>query len=446
MTSVLVFIVVIGVLIFVHELGHFLAAKGLGVQVLRFSLGFGRPLVSWRRGETEYWISWLPIGGYVKMAGLEDEGLEKLEGVSGAVVDPARAFDQKPVWRRLVILGAGVTMNLVLALVIFVGIATVVGTPELAVTRVDSVAVAALPPEAKVLGALTHGDSLARVNGTAVRSWDTFLDAVLAGPPELMVEAAGRAPIHARLGDVTARRAVAGAVVPLIPARLGVVQPGFPAYSGGLRAGDLVVRAGGDTVRSWTDLLAAIRSHAGRPLPFVVRRGDETVAVTVVPESRLDTIAGKPVTIGFIGAFNDRPTRYTRVSLGEGVRFGVVGTGRQIGAIASVFGQMLRGRFSLRDLGGPIMIGQLSGQAARLGFVDWLLPFVAIFSINLAILNLLPIPVLDGGQIAFVLAEAVRRKPLPLEVRLRLSQVGLFIILCLMLFAIGNDLVRNLFH
>ena len=199
-------------------------------------------------------------------------------------------------------------------------------------------------------------------------------------------------------------------------------------------------------MRSWADLLAAIRSHAGRPLPFVVRRGDETVAVTVVPESRLDTIAGKPVTIGFIGAFNDRPTRYTRVSLGEGVRFGVVGTARQIGAIASVFGQMLRGRFSLRDLGGPIMIGQLSGQAARLGFVDWLLPFVAIFSINLAILNLLPIPVLDGGQIAFVLAEAVRRKPLPLEVRLRLSQVGLFIILCLMLFAIGNDLVRNLFH
>src|SRR5437667_7495243 len=108
-------IIVLGVLVSVHEFGHFIVAKAVGIQVLRFSLGFGRPLVSWRRGETEYWISWLPIGGYVKMAGLEDEGLEKLEGVSGTVVDPARAFDQKPVWRRLVILGAGVTMNLVLA-------------------------------------------------------------------------------------------------------------------------------------------------------------------------------------------------------------------------------------------------------------------------------------------------------------------------------------------
>ena len=446
MTSLLVFIVVIGVLIFVHELGHFLAAKALGVQVLRFSLGFGRPLVSWRRGETEYWISWLPIGGYVKMAGLEDESLEKLEGVSHSAVDPARAFDKQPVWRRLVILAAGVTMNLILALVIFVGIATVVGTPELAVTRVDSVNVATLPQDAKELAALGHGDSLVRVNGAAVRSWNSFVDRVLGGPPDLTVEAAGRAPIHVRLGDLTAREAVAVAVVPLIPARLGVVQPGFPAFSGGLRAGDVVLRAAGDSVRSWSDLLSAIRSHAGRPLPFVVKRGDEVLSYTVVPEPHVDTIAGKPVTVGFIGAFNDRPTRYTRVSLAEGATFGVVQTGRQIGAIASLFGQMVRGRFSLRDLGGPIMIGQLSGQAARLGFVDWLLPMVAIFSINLAILNLLPIPVLDGGQITFVLAEAVRRKPLSLELRLRLSQVGLFIIVCLMLFAIGNDLVRNLFH
>jgi regulator of sigma E protease len=444
--TILVTVLVIGVLIFVHELGHFFAAKALGVQVLRFSLGFGQPIVTWRRGETDYWISWLPIGGYVKMAGLEDEGLEKLEGTSATPIDPARAFDRKPIWRRLVILAAGVTMNIVLALAIFVGIATTAGVPELAVTRVDSVNVAALPPGARSLAVLTHGDSLERLSDAPIRSWDAFATAVLTGPADFRVEAAGRPPITVHLSSAAERRAVLEAIIPLIPARLAVVQPGLPAYRGGLRPGDLVIRAARDTVRSWSDLLRAIRSHPLLPLPLEVRRGDTSIAVTVIPEARRDTVAGRPVTVGFIGAFNDRPTLYTRVPFAEGLRVGVVQTERQVGAILGVFGQIVQGRFSLRDLGGPILIGQISGQAARLGVLDWLLPFVAIFSINLAILNLLPIPLLDGGQIVFVLAEAVRRRPLSRDLRLRLSQIGLVILVGIMLFAIGNDLVRNLLH
>src|SRR6185503_6939269 len=162
--SLLAFAVVIGVLIFVHELGHFIAAKALGVQVLRFSIGFGRAIVSWHWGETEYRLAWVPLGGYVKMAGLEDEGLAgELEGgLEGAKVDPARAFDRKPVWARIIILSAGVIMNMILAFFIYTSLAATVGVPELATTQVDSVDVAELPPGADALQTLRFGDRIVR--------------------------------------------------------------------------------------------------------------------------------------------------------------------------------------------------------------------------------------------------------------------------------------------
>src|SRR6266536_5617082 len=168
------FAVVLGPLIFVHEAGHFLAAKAVGIQVLRFSIGFGRPLLSWRRGETEYWISWLPLGGYVKMAGLEDEGIAGgLEGGKADVpVDPARAFDRQPVWKRTIVILAGVTMNVVFAFCVYAGIAATVGSPELASTEIDSVTARALPPGAEALATLKFGDRIVRVNGDTVRSWN----------------------------------------------------------------------------------------------------------------------------------------------------------------------------------------------------------------------------------------------------------------------------------
>src|SRR5213594_173060 len=140
-------VVVLGVLIFVHELGHFLVAKAVGIQVLRFSLGFGRPVLAWRRGETEYWISWIPLGGYVKMAGLEEEGVTgTLEGGKSAVaVDPERAFDRRPLWARMAVILAGVTMNLFLAFAIYTGLVAIAGAPRAAVTPVDSVEASRLP-------------------------------------------------------------------------------------------------------------------------------------------------------------------------------------------------------------------------------------------------------------------------------------------------------------
>ena len=176
-------VVVLGVLIAVHEFGHFIVAKAVGIQVLRFSLGFGRPVISWQRGETEYWISWIPLGGYVKMAGLEDEGVAgELEGGKAAVpIDPARAFDQKPLWARMAVILAGVTMNLVLAFAIYTALTAVAGAPRYAMTPVDSIEAARLPPGTEALATLTRGDSITLVNGDSLKSWEDLEEWLLHG-------------------------------------------------------------------------------------------------------------------------------------------------------------------------------------------------------------------------------------------------------------------------
>jgi regulator of sigma E protease len=445
------FLVVIGVLIFVHELGHFLVAKMVGVQVLRFSLGFGRPLLQWRRGETEYWISWIPLGGYVKMAGLEDEGMAgELEGGKSTIpIDPARAFDQQPVLARMAVIVAGVTMNVLLAFVIYVGVAAVLGLPRLAVTQVDTVATRELPPGAEALATLARGGRVVRVNGDTVRGWYELVDRLAAATGEVRLEVAGRpAPLvlHFAPGDSGAGARAAGALAPLLPTRVGIILPGKPAARAGLRLGDVVVRAGGDTLRSWNEMLLHIWNSPGRELPLVVLRGDSLVQLTVVPESTTttttDTVPNRPATYGFIGADADPPTFNEPVGFGRAVGLAASQTLDQtVGVIVSVKRLVLR-QASVRDLGGPILIAQVSGQAARLGLVRFL-TLLAFVSISLAVLNMLPIPVLDGGQAVFLIAEAVRRKPLSLQVRIRLTQVGLLVILGIIALAITNDVLRN---
>ncbi len=444
------FVVVLGVLIFVHEMGHFLAAKAVGIQVLRFSLGFGRPIVAWRRGETEYWISWLPLGGYVKMAGLEDEGIAgSLEGGRAATpVDPARAFDRQALWKRTIVILAGVTMNVVFAFVVYTGIAATVGSPELASTKIDSVTTRILPPGTEALGSLKFGDRIVRVNGDTVRSWNDLLDHVLAGPTELRFDVEGRAaPIRVRLphGGLATRQAVAQALVRLDPPRLGIVEPGRPAIRAGLKPGDELLRANRDTLRSWSDVLHAVWYSPGKPLRFDVLRGGSLLQVTVVPETRTetDTASPRPRIYGAIGAGQDPPTIHVREPIGRALISGFDETrGRAMVVLGFVKGLVL-GQFSARDVGGPILVGQISGQVARLG-LDWFLTFMAFFSINLAILNLLPIPVLDGGQLLFLIAEAVRRKPLSVELRTRLTQLGFIVLLGIMILALTNDALRVL--
>src|SRR5207248_395282 len=263
--------------IFIHEAGHFVVAKAVGIQVLRFSLGFGRPIVRWRRGETEYWISWIPFGGYVKMAGLEDEGRAGgLEGgASAEPIDPARAFDKKPVVMRLLVVCAGVTMNALLAFVIFAALAGSVGTPELNTTQVDSVVTAPLPAGARALASLAPGDRIVRINDDSIRTWDDVVQMIVSGPAEQRFYIAGRAePVVIDLGPggLAARQAVAEALVPRVPVVVQRLEEGRPAVRAGIKPGDVVVAVDGVPVRSVERFLEQIWTSGGRPVPVWWRR------------------------------------------------------------------------------------------------------------------------------------------------------------------------------
>ena len=447
--TLVAFAVVIGVLIFVHELGHFIAAKAVGIQVVRFSIGFGAPIVSWRWGETEYRLAWVPLGGYVKMAGLEDEGMAgELEGKIDVPVDPERAFDRKPVWARVIVLIAGVAMNAILAFVIYTGIAVSIGTPELATTQVDSVVVSDLPPGAEAVATLQFGDRIVRVNGEAVNSWNDILSGLYDDRPETTIEVAGRPePLVLRLTEPgeSARRRLTRSLIYLLPPRIGLVEPGRPAARAGLRVGDLVLRVNGDTVRSWSEMVDRVRSSAGQTLHVALRRGAAAESLTVVPDPRSasDTAGGAAAGEGIIGASPAPERVYVR----EGLGAAVVNSARQTGgaalAIVYFLGRLVSGDEPLRQLGGPLLIGQISGQVIRMGVHDFL-AFLAFFSVQLAVLNLLPIPVLDGGHLAFLLIEGVRGKPLPLGVRVRLLNIGFWILIAIMVLAVGNDVIFRL--
>jgi len=440
--TIVSFVVVLGVLISVHEFGHFIVAKAVGIQVLRFSLGFGRPLISWRRGETEYWISWIPLGGYVKMAGLEEEGMvgELEGGKADAAIDPARTFDKKPLWARMAVILAGVTMNLFLAFVIYTGLLAVAGDQRMVMTPVDSVDASRVPAGAEALATLRRGDRIVRVNGDSLRTWDDLDKKILSGPEALRFQIAGRPePIAIHVPrDTAARHQLARALVPLFPPRIGPVTLGQPAHRAGLRPGDVVLRIGSDTVVSWTDMVRRIRESVGKPLVLTVLRGDSAIQIPITPVPT-DSVGQH---FGVIGVGVNPPLVRVPVGLGTALAVGVRQTGSQVVAVVIQVKRLVTGHASARELGGVIAIAQMSGQAARLG-LDFYLQFLAFFSVSLAVLNLLPIPVLDGGHAMFLIAEAIRRKPLSPQLRLRLTQVGMVIILVIMVLAISNDVIRN---
>lgn len=448
---VLAFLIVLGPLIFVHELGHFLVAKAVGIQVLRFSLGFGRPLLQWTRGGTEYWISWIPLGGYVKMAGFDDEGPQgELEGGKSAIpIDPARTFDSKPLWARTAVILAGVTMNVIFAVVLYAGIFMTAGEPRPAITPVDSVSATTLPAGTEALREIRRGDRITAINGKSVQTWDELEEGVLNARDTVRLAIAGRAaPIELRFprGDKTPREQALRTLHPLLPAKIGVVSVGMPASRAHLDLGDVIVRAGGDTVRSWDELVEKIRANTNKPLSLDVLRGDSLLHVTVTPEPQTQKDStGKEVTYGMIGAsFDPRgPILRVRLPVGEAVADGVKETVFQATQAVVMVKRLVTGQVSAKEVGGPILIAQVSGQMLRLG-IAYLIGFMAFVSVSLAVLNLLPIPVLDGGHAVFLIAEAIRRKPLSPQVRLRLTQVGMLLVLAIMVLAISNDVLRNI--
>ncbi|MEO1765688.1 RIP metalloprotease RseP [Thiobacter aerophilum] len=434
------FLVTLGVLIVVHEFGHYLAARACGVRVLRFSVGFGRPL--WARrffpDGTEWVIAAFPIGGYVKM-------LDEHEGPVSPEALP-QAFNRQPVWRRMVIVAAGPLANFLLALLIYWGL-FLHGMPGL-----RPVIDAPAPGTPAAVAGLTKGDTLEVIAGEPVAVWDDVHWTLLsrlgrASQLEVWVRKAdGRRAVYVlriaaddgadqgrafltRLGLAPAR---------FLQPRIGEVLPDSPAAAAGLQTGDWVVAVNGEPVDSWQALVEKIRRHPGQALTLRVLREGRNVEIVVTP--RAETVQDER--IGRIGA-----SAYAFTTVRHGVLGALVAGARKTwdGAVLSVqlLWKMLWGEVSWRNLSGPVAIADYAGQTAQMGWLPWLL-FLALLSVSLGVLNLLPVPVLDGGHLLYHVGEIITGRP-PSEKILMLGQrIGMALLFTLMLFALYNDINRLL--
>jgi regulator of sigma E protease len=435
-TTILAFAFVLGVLVFVHELGHFLAAKRVGIRVLKFQLGFNPTVVSFRRGDTEYGIGALPLGGYVKMSGETPEDVERDD--QGRIVKRSDQFLSKSKWQRFQVLIMGPTMNILLALVL---------TALVLYQGVDKGAYEDQPP---VVGAVAEGspaagagvqprDRIESVNGHIINTWEQLYVAIGSRPNrevDLRVLRDGQ-PITLKVTPTTAGqgRFEFGdiGVLPNVHPHVPSVVSGDPADRAGVKADDVIVAVDGKPITFSSQLRDTIAKHPEQPITLSVLRGGVPQSITVTPVRQ----GG----IGRIGiAIQDEI-----VSIKPGaVQAVTMSVQKNIESAAQIF-QALWGlvtrETSPRQLMGPVAIAQLSGESAQLGWIA-LFSLMASISLNLGLLNLMPIPVLDGGHIFIMALEGLARRDFSVRVKEKVLLAGFVLILMLMVTVIYNDLTR----
>jgi len=432
LTDAVVVVVVLGFMIFVHELGHFLAAKLFGVRVLVFSLGFGKRLLHFTRGDTNYRISALPFGGYVKMAG--DDPAEVRQG------DPGE-FLSRPRWQRFLIAVMGPTMNGLLAVVLLTGLyrfhfqkpAYQEQPTRLGDIEADSPA---------ALAGLLPGDLVVRLGGLRNPTWEDVEIKVLttvgeALPVEVMRSGQALKMTLTPRAEGPSRVGYAG-WYPYAPGTIDKVEPGLPAAQAGLKPGDQIVGLDGRKILCWPRLSYALQSGNGKPVELAVLREGKEFRVPVKPVFT-EVMGDKRWRIGV--EFR-RDIIVRKLPIGSAIEASLRDNVRNCLATFDVLGKILTRRMSTRSLAGPIGIAQLSGEAYRAG-VPELLMLVSFISLQLGIFNLLPIPVLDGGVILLLLIEGLMRRDLSLEVKERVVQVGIVFLLLLAVFVMYNDIVKT---
>jgi regulator of sigma E protease len=437
--TILYALVLLGVLIFVHEVGHFLFAKALGVKVLKFSLGFGPTVVGRKRGETEYVISAVPLGGYVKMLG-EEPGEELAED------EKRRAFNFQPVWKRFVIVFAGPLFNLMFACLLFY-LLFLTGVPAL----YPDIGKIAAHSAAEKAGLMT-GDRVIAVDGHPVRSWDDVIRnaekkdgalitfKVMRGNKTFEIPLRPQRKTESNLFGEKKKYWEIG-MSPLVLPVVGEVMKGEPAEKAGLQKGDRIVEVGGIPVRTWDDMTEIVHGSAGKPLVFRIARGTTVFERTITPQEQKMMTAQGEKKLGLIGIGPMEKHFIKRFGPIESAVLGVERTW-EISVLTIVFiVKLIQHIVPAETIGGPILIFQMAGKQASQGAMNYF-TFMAIISINLGVLNILPIPLLDGGHLMFLGIECIRRRPLSERVLAMSQRIGLILLITLMVFALYNDVLR----
>lgn len=437
-TKMLAFLGGLAALIFIHELGHFLVARKVGVVVEKFSLGFGPTIVSFTRGGTEYLLSWIPLGGYVKMKG---------EEVGEEVADEKGSFSAAPVLHRLAIAFAGPLFNILFAIAIYYGV-YLVGVPALAPI------VGTVKSESPALVAgLQTGDRILAIGDTKILYWEQLQKIVHDSPGrslDFQVERGSGnivhvpiTPISEQISDLFGDKENVGliGITPLVR-NIIYVQEGTPADKAGIQEGDILVSVDNTVIFGWGDLKKAAIDKPGQELAFRILRNGTEIVTTLTPEAKVvKDIEGKSTEVGLLGIGMAGEMVEESYGIFGALKRACNETGRLIFLIAVSIKKMILGSIPADSIGGPILIFQIYGEQAEQGFNE-LIRLTALLSINLGLLNLLPIPVLDGGHIFFFLIEILKGKPVSEKNRERAQQVGLFMLLSLMVFAFYNDIMR----
>ncbi|MDC7698393.1 RIP metalloprotease RseP [Vogesella indigofera] len=440
--ALLAFLLVIGVLVTFHEFGHYVAARYCGVKVLEFSIGFGKPLLTWQRGETSWKIGWIPLGGFVRM-------LDSREGAVSAA-DLPRAFNQRPPWQKILISIAGPLANLLLAVLLF--FVVMQGEQTRLLPYVGSVA----PQSAAAAAGVLPGDHIRAVNDTEVADWHA-----LRGGLSDAIALDGRMVLYIARDGVDMTLAVdlpafglqqlneqSLARLGLSPLRyhlaLGELAPDGAAARAGLRQGDRLLGADGQPLASWPAWVSYVQARPGQAIRLRIQRNGQLREVVLTPDSSERN--GQKV--GRIGAgalpdvaWQQKIEQQVTVGAGEALQQALARTASLMASSLRMIGAMFTGTVALEALSGPLTIADYAGKSADLGLVP-LLEFMALISVSLGVFNLLPVPVLDGGHLLYHVAEWIRGRPLPDRVYEIGQRLGMAFIMTVMLLALFNDFGR----
>jgi len=428
--KILPFLFILGFCVIIHEFGHFIFAKLFRIPVEKFSIGFGPPFFRRKIGETDFRIAYFPLGGYVKMAG-EDEG-EIIK--NGADISPQEylgpGFYEVPIYKRIIVVSGGPLFNVLSAAAVIVFTFSIFGLSVNPYTKIE----VEENSQAYQAGFLS-GDSIIAVDNKKINNWDEFLTFVSSNQHKEITITVKRDDMEiSRVLKVTPDSL---GFASLIPPILGIVKRAGPAYTAGMRKGDRVLMIDNKEIRTWTAMVDMVRKNRDKPLLFQWQHDGQIKTALIKPTKIYDPLAAD--SIGLISVFMPLEREY--LSPLKTLSISVDRTWSMIWLTLKIFYQLVTRKISTKALGGPIAIAKLSGESAQWGF-EYLLGLLAIIAINLGIINLFPIPALDGGHIMVSIIEVLRGKRLSRNTRMKIQQVGYAIIFLLIIFVTFNDITR----